>query len=256
MTTKTSIKIKKFWVSPIAADGGMGTQMKEIQLGQREATVQFNGSDADVTNYKNIVGSTLESSTMKGDKTMNFQFADLTPEAIAIFTGGTVTSTAAADSFDAPENENQSVELSIMFLTDRNVLFRMPRVSVDAFPTVNDDDLHFFQVNGVVLLPSKAGVTSFGYDVIKQTGAHDILTFTLPEQSAAATISAVNHTVGITVVSGTSKAALTPSITTSLGASVTPNAGVETDFTSPVTYVVTAADGTTQNWTVTVTVAA
>lgn len=251
----TSIKVKKFWYSQLNTAGATKNHWKEIQLGQREATVQFNGSDADVTTFKNVVGNTLESSNMKGDKTINFQYADFTPETIADFTGGTVTTTAAAVSFDAPENENQSIEFAVMFLSDRNILYRCPRVAFDGYPMINDDDLHYIQMNGVVLLSAVAGLSTWGYDKIIQTSANDILTFAMDEQSAAATISTVNHTVAITVVSGTSKTALIPAITTSLGSSITPNAGVEQNFTAAKTYTVTAADGTTQVWTVTVTVA-
>lgn len=60
---KTSIKIKKFWYADVASDGGCGVNWNEIQIGQREASVQFNGSDADVANYKNVLGAILASSS-------------------------------------------------------------------------------------------------------------------------------------------------------------------------------------------------
>jgi len=252
---KTSIKIKKLWVSSIAADGGIGSNWVNVELGTREATVQFNGSDADVSNYKNILGAVLESAVMKGDKTVVFQLADLNPEVVALFTGGVTTSTADADSYDAPENENQSVELSVKFLTDKNVVFRMPRVAFDGYPMVNDDDLHYHQINGVVLQPSKVGVTSYGYDLLKLPSANDIISFALAAQSGAATISTVNHTVAITVLAGTVVTALAPTIGVSLGASIEPNSGVAQNFSTPKTYSVESADGTSQDWTVTVTVA-
>ena len=252
---KTSIKIKKFWFADVASDGGLGTNWREIQVGQREATVQFNGSDADVSNYKNVIGGVLESALSKGDKTMNFQLADLTPELIAEFTGGTVTTAVDADSYDAPENENQSIEKSIMFLTERNLLYRMPRVSFDGYPMLNDDDLHYYQLNGVVLQPEKSGVSIYGYDVLKQPDANDILTFVIPLQTGSSTINASAHTVAVTMPVGTVVTALVPTIGVSKGASVTPNSGVAKDFTSPVTYAVESANGVSQNWTVTVTVA-
>jgi hypothetical protein len=252
---KTSIKIKKFWYAPVKSDGDIGTDWAEIQVGQREATVQFNGSDAEVNNYKNILGGVLESSTMKGDKTVNFQFADLTPDVIADFTGGVSSTDATADSYDAPLNESQSIEKSVMFLTDKNVLFRLPRVSFDGFPVINDDDLHYYQINGTVLQPEKSTVASYGFDILKQPDNNDILTFTLPQQTGAAVISAVAHTVVIEVVNGTSKTALVPTITVSKGASITPKSGETKDFTNPVTYAVESANGDSQDWTVTVNVA-
>lgn len=250
---KTSIKIKKFWISPLASDGGMGTNWIQIQRGQRQGTVQFNGSEANTTNYKNVEGDNLESDKQKGDVTVNCQIADLTPEITAMFAGGTVTETADAISFDSPDNANQSIELSVMFLTDKNVLYRLPRVSFDGYPIVNDDDLHFTQVNGVVLQPEKTGVSQWGYDVLKKPEANDILTFVLEAQTGPATINATAHTVAITVASGTVVTALTPTITASLGADISPASGEAVDFTSPVEYTITAANGTEQTWTVTVT---
>jgi len=253
---KTSIKIKKFWWADVAADGGVGTNWNEIQIGQREASVQFNGSDADTSNYKNVLGSILESATTKGDKTLNFQFADLTPAVIAEFCGGTVTTDSNSVKYEAPENENQAVEKSLRFLTEKNVLYTIPRASLDAYPIVNDDDLHYYQVNSIVLKPTKTGVASYSYDVLLLPDANDILTFVLDSETGAATITAGTHTVAIEVVNGTVVTALQPVIGVSLGASITPISGAAQDFTSPVVYAVESANGDSQNWTVTVTVAA
>jgi len=256
MSVKTSIKVKKFWYADIATDGDVGTNWKEIQIGQREATVQFNGTAADKTNYKNVVGSILESAIAKGDKTLNFQFADLTPSVIAEFCGGTVTSDSNSDKYEAPENENQSIEKSLRFLTDKNVMFTIPRASIDAYPIVNDDDLHYYQVDSVTLKPEKEGVVSYSYDVLKLPDANDILTFVLAAQTGAATITPGTHTVAIEVTNGTVVTALEPVITASLGASITPTSGEAEDFTSPVEYTIESASGIKQVWTVTVTVAA
>ncbi|WP_240927986.1 beta strand repeat-containing protein [Cellulophaga sp. Z1A5H] len=59
----------------------------------------------------------------------------------------------------------------------------------------------------------------------------------------------------ITLPAGTDVTALSPTIT-HIGASINPASGVAQNFTSPVEYTVTAADGTTQVYTVTVTLAA
>ncbi len=69
-------------------------------------------------------------------------------------------------------------------------------------------------------------------------------------------INSTNGTVSIEVLYGTNVTALTPTITVSAGANIVPASGVAQNFTSPVTYTVTAQDGTTTKvWTVTVTVA-
>lgn len=62
------------------------------------------------------------------------------------------------------------------------------------------------------------------------------------------------NNIAVTVPSGTDVTALAPVIVVSEGASISPNSGVAQDFTSPVTYTVTAEDGTTSAYTATVTV--
>lgn len=82
----------------------------------------------------------------------------------------------------------------------------------------------------------------------------DILTFYITGQAAPAVIDVENHTIDIEVNSGTDLTSLVPSITLFTGGTISPVNGVVWDFTSPVTYTVTAQDGTTaQDWTVTVT---
>ncbi len=86
------------------------------------------------------------------------------------------------------------------------------------------------------------------------SSATDILSFSLSEATGTATIDASAHTVAIEVTNGTDLTALTPAITVSAGASIDPAGGTSQDFTSAVTYTVTAADGvTTQDWVITVT---
>jgi len=89
--------------------------------------------------------------------------------------------------------------------------------------------------------------------------ANDILSFNFNGLTPAVsgTLDATNHTVAVTVPYGTDVTALVPTISVSCGATVSPLSGVAQNFSSPVTYTVTAQDGTsTQDWIVTVTVAA
>jgi hypothetical protein len=70
--------------------------------------------------------------------------------------------------------------------------------------------------------------------------------------SVTGIIDAAAHTVMVLVPRGPDLTSLTPAITVSPGARVTPASGTAQDFTTPVTYTVTAANGLTQTWTVTV----
>jgi hypothetical protein len=69
------------------------------------------------------------------------------------------------------------------------------------------------------------------------------------------TVTESNHTIALTVPFLTNVTALVPTITIT-GASVSPNTGVAQNFTTSKTYTVTAADNSTQAYTVTVTMAA
>ncbi len=84
----------------------------------------------------------------------------------------------------------------------------------------------------------------------------DITGFSFAEQTSAAVIDSELHKISIEVANGVPVNALVPTIELSLGATINPASGVAQDFSTDVTYIVTAEDGTTtQNWTVSVTVA-
>ncbi len=70
--------------------------------------------------------------------------------------------------------------------------------------------------------------------------------------SASGTIDETNHTIAVTVPHSTSLNSLSPTITVSTGASVSPASGIQQNFTNPVTYTVTAQNGTQQAYIVTV----
>ncbi|MFB9754113.1 cadherin-like beta sandwich domain-containing protein [Paenibacillus hodogayensis] len=85
------------------------------------------------------------------------------------------------------------------------------------------------------------------------SGANDIVSFTLAAQTGAATIQTATHTVEIEVAHGTNLSTLVPTVTVSTYATVNPGSGATLDFSSaPVSYTVTAQNGTAQVWTVTV----
>ncbi|MFZ2189021.1 MAG: choice-of-anchor Q domain-containing protein [Candidatus Moraniibacteriota bacterium] len=87
-----------------------------------------------------------------------------------------------------------------------------------------------------------------------------ITTFTIPSQIGSTTINQSAHTIALTMPHGTATTALVASFTAT-GTSVSVNGIVQisgttpNDFTDPLTYLVTAADASTQAYVVTVTVA-
>jgi len=108
-------------------------------------------------------------------------------------------------------------------------------------------------------------VPSIGVDWAYLAGATDstlkyILSYSFDEQTGVAVIDTSAKTVDIEVEYGTDVTGLIATFSLSIGATAavgaTPQVSGTTanDFTSPVTYVITALDETTQNWTITVTV--
>ena len=83
----------------------------------------------------------------------------------------------------------------------------------------------------------------------QKSSAKDILTFVI--NGVSGVIGA--NTISVNLPSGTTLNSLTPTYTTSDKANVTSGANT-TNFTNPVTYVITAEDGSTKTYTVTVTV--
>ncbi len=82
-----------------------------------------------------------------------------------------------------------------------------------------------------------------------------ITAFGFTDPVADGVVNEETKTIAITVPFGTEVTALTPTITYT-GTSVAPASGTAQDFTEPVTYTVTAQDGSTQSYTVTVNVMA
>lgn len=105
----------------------------------------------------------------------------------------------------------------------------------------------------VVYTVTAADGTSQQYTVtisVARNDAKDITSFQILGNTG--TIGA--STIALTVPFGTNVTSLMPTVTTT-GASVSPESGMVQNFSAPVTYTVTAEDGSTKSYVVTVTVA-
>ncbi|KKQ21721.1 MAG: hypothetical protein A3G45_01955 [Candidatus Staskawiczbacteria bacterium RIFCSPLOWO2_12_FULL_37_15] len=80
-----------------------------------------------------------------------------------------------------------------------------------------------------------------------------ITSFDLPlTPEVIGVINQTNHTITLNVPQGTNVINLSPSISSSIAATVSPASNVSQNFTNQVVYTVTAEDGSAQNYTVTV----
>lgn len=88
----------------------------------------------------------------------------------------------------------------------------------------------------------------------KPSNEKRIIRFSFTTPSVTALINESDKTIEAIVPSGTNVRSLTPAIIVSDKATVYPASGVSRDFTNPVTYTVTAEDGSQSVYTVTVTI--
>ncbi len=105
----------------------------------------------------------------------------------------------------------------------------------------------------LLVVQADGGIYLHEFAIYYNNDAKNITGFKEEQQAEQAVIDNANHTVALEVFKGADLAKLHPDITISNGASVSPASGTERDFTNPVTYTVTAADRSTQDWVVTVT---
>ncbi|MCB0494783.1 MAG: BspA family leucine-rich repeat surface protein [Cyclobacteriaceae bacterium] len=83
---------------------------------------------------------------------------------------------------------------------------------------------------------------------------NDITAFSFAEQSSAASIDALTHSIDVEVTFGTDLSSLVPTFVVSSGATADPASGVAQDFRSAFTYTITAENPTAiQEWTVNLT---
>ncbi|HET8738017.1 MAG TPA: immunoglobulin-like domain-containing protein, partial [Pricia sp.] len=87
-----------------------------------------------------------------------------------------------------------------------------------------------------------------------RSGANAILTFTFPGQVGNAVIDEADHSIKLNVPFGTDVDVAPTELTASPHASISPSPDTQRNFGIPVTYTVTAENGSEQEWTIRVTV--
>jgi len=98
--------------------------------------------------------------------------------------------------------------------------------------------------------PVTGKIAAYAFTVIAKD-ENDITAFTVPGQVGNAVIDTTAHTVTFYMPFGSAVTALAPAISVSEDATISPLSGETQDFTNPVTYTVTAQNGSPQDWTVT-----
>ena len=128
-----------------------------------------------------------------------------------------------------------------------------PGASIDPASGVAND----FTNPVTYIVVAQDGITAQDWVVAIMVEANtetDIVSFEMPELISPALIDPLLHTVEASVPFGTDMRALVPTIGVSGGATIDPASEVTRDFSTPVSYTVTAEDGIEEQvWTVTVT---
>ena len=115
------------------------------------------------------------------------------------------------------------------------------------------------------VLAAAGGIKQYANSVTLNGGSaeNDILTFSFPEQTGAATIDLVAHTIAIECANGTDLTALIPTFTTSpkiysikIGAVLQVSNVTKNSYAAPVVYDIISQNGTAVAFTVTATEAA
>ena len=211
-------------------------------------TYTITAADASTQDY--IVTVTVAATTAKAITAFSFQ--GLTPPII-----GTINEAAHTIALSAPFGTDRTALVATFTTTGASVAIAgTPQTSgvtannftspVAYIVTAGDGTTQTYVVTVTVAADNAKAITAFSL---------------LLGAGVVGTIDEAAHTIALTVPAGTSRAALAAVFTTT-GASVavgaTPQVSGLTlnDFTSPVTYTVTAADASTQAYVVTVTVAA
>ncbi len=150
---------------------------------------------------------------------------------------------------------NHTVTIEVVSGTDVTQL--EPTITISPEATISPSVVQDFTIPVTYTVTAQDGsIQEWTVTVsIAPNNANSITSFSFVEESSSATIDAVNGTVNILVIFGTDLTSLSPTIGISASASINPEGGLSRDFTNPVEYIVTAEDGTSKTWTVTVNIA-
>jgi hypothetical protein len=191
-------------------------------------------------------------------------FTAIAPSSAKAITAFSFTSPAATGTID--ENA-KTIAISVPYGTNVTALIATfittgANVKVGSTIQVSGQTPNNF-TNPVTYIVTAADGTTASYTVtvtVAASSAKAITAFLFTSPAATGTIDENAKTIAVTVPYGTNVTALVATFTTTgvnvrVGATTQVTGTTPNNFTNPVAYVVTAADGTTATYTVTVTIA-
>ena len=154
------------------------------------------------------------------------------------------------------DQEGYTINITVPAGTDVTKLTPTIEISKDATISPTSGALQDFTNPVAYLVTAQDGSTQtyIAKVSVAKSNEKSILSFRLSgfDPEVDGTINETNYTVYAVVPDGTDLTKLMPNITVSDKATFSPASSGYEDFTNPVTYTVTAEDGSTQDYTITV----
>jgi hypothetical protein len=253
----TGNDVAKIWINPASQDFGTANEPA--------STLSItNTGGTDLTSVKRIFirqDSNTETPAIELDELrVGYTWAQVTPKG-ALSSNATVTSTVyTVDSNAGTITNVPQTETLANFKANITPAAGATFEVYQADGTTVATDL---QTGYKLICTAEDGVTKKTYTITLNTSLSSenaILSYSI--NGVNSTIDAVNHTVTLTLPYGTNVTNLVATFTLSaaatakVGATVQESGVTANDFTNPVTYTVTAEDGSTQDWVVTVNITA
>jgi hypothetical protein len=253
------------------------------------------GTGFEVFWYTTAAGTTLAAGTRDGlngeqftPTTAGTYYAEVVNETTGCISDGRTAATVTEDinacsdanilSFGFNEQKgatvidvtNRTITLNVKYGTSRNSLIASFTLSAGATARIgtvlqqSGVTANNFTSPVVYAVTAADGSTTRNWTVtvnVAQNDATDFLTFSVPQQ-VGVQINTTDHRIDVAVPFGTNLTSLVPTFTLSAGATARVGSVVQTsgvtanNFTNPVTYRITAQDGTQQDWVVNIEEAA
>ena len=165
MAEKRSLGIASIMIGDIAGGGGVATTFASIGNIYKDTATIEQETGEDIVHEAEELDDPIEVIPTKGKTKISWGIVDFTAATLVKVLGGTVSGTAPADIWQAPDAA-ATIEKSVKVTSKNGVTFTYPRVSLKARVSYKLAKSGIAQVliEGTVLQPTKSGTKSCEID--------------------------------------------------------------------------------------------
>ncbi len=165
MSEKRSLGIASIMIGDIAGDGGVATTFASLGNIYKDTATIEQETGEDIVHEAEELDDPIEVIPTKGKTKISWGIVDFTAATLVKVLGGTVSGTAPADIWQAPDSAS-TIEKSVKVTSKNGVTFTYPRVSLKARVSYKLAKSGIAQVliEGTVLQPTKPGTKSCEID--------------------------------------------------------------------------------------------